>query len=89
MGEVVGLVRDGLACYRLTRLVTTDRITEPLRDRIDPGSTAGYFVRCDWCSGMWVAAGVVAARTLAPRVWAPIATALAFSAVTGIIAENT
>jgi hypothetical protein len=32
--EPILLVLDGLACYRLTRLVVADTITAPLRDRL-------------------------------------------------------
>lgn len=38
---------------------------------------------CGWCTGVWMGAGVVAARTLAPRAWRPVATALAMAAVAG------
>jgi hypothetical protein len=85
---MIPLLTDALACYRLTRLLTTDRVAEPLRARVDSSSTAGYLIRCDWCMSVWCGGAVVAARHLAPRVWAPVATALAFSAVTGLIAEN-
>lgn len=45
-------------------------------------------VTCPHCFGFWVACGVVVARRVAPRLWDPIAHALAFSAVTGIVSEN-
>lgn len=76
-------VVDALACYRLTRLVTTDRITAPLRDRVP-----FEVITCDWCIGQWVAFGVVAARKVAPKLWGPVALALAYSAVAGIVSEN-
>lgn len=37
-------------------------------------------VTCRWCAGMWIAAGVVVARTAAPRAWTPVARGLALSA---------
>lgn len=46
-------------------------------------------MRCDWCVSMWIGFGVMAARRLAPDVWQPVATALAFSTVAGLIAERT
>lgn len=79
---------DALAAYRVTRLVTRDRITAPVRDRFDPEGVVGELIRCSWCTGVWVAAGVVAARRVAPRVWAPAAEALAVAAVVGLIADN-
>lgn len=44
-------------------------------------------LRCPWCLSVWVGAGVVAARALCPRVWDPIARALAASEVTGLIEQ--
>ena len=81
------LVVDALAAYRLTRLVTEDRITAPLRDRV-PAGWASELVGCSWCVGVWAAAGVVAARRLAPRAWTPVAEVLAVAAVVGITAET-
>ena len=34
-------------------------------------------ITCRWCAGVWIAAGVVGARSLAPRAWTPVARALA------------
>lgn len=86
---MIDLVTDALAVFRLTRALTTDRIGQPVRDRADKlGELPGYYVRCDWCSSAAVAFGVVAARTICPRVWRPVAQALAFSAVAGLIAEH-
>lgn len=94
------LAVDALATYRLTRLIVQDDITAPLRERVrhaamrsvdSPGIAAkvNTLLSCPWCVGMWVSFGVVAARRLAPAAWTPVAAALAFSAVTGVIAENT
>jgi hypothetical protein len=46
-----------------------------------------YLLSCDWCSSVWVAALVVAARALVPGVWDPIARILAASQVTGMAAR--
>lgn len=53
----------------------------------DPPKLA-YLVTCPWCSGAYVAAAVVVARRLVPRLWSPVAEALALSAAAGLIAEN-
>lgn len=53
----------------------------------DPPKLA-VLVSCPWCSGMWIAIGVVALRRLVPRWWAPLAKALALSAAAGLTAEN-
>lgn len=45
-----------LASYRLTRLVTADRITQPVRDFVEVRSQwLGYLVTCDWCLSVWLA----------------------------------
>lgn len=102
------LLIDALAAYRLTRLVTADSITEPLRaaviastyaEGLDEGETwdevvmndprpprLAELVTCRWCAGVWVSFGVVAARRFAPRLWDPIARALAMSAGAALIA---
>lgn len=44
------------ATYRLTRLVTADRITEPLRAWVEArGPRVGYLITCDWCLSVWLA----------------------------------
>jgi len=82
------LVIVGLATYRLTRLVTADRIMDWLRAWVESRSAwAGYLVTCDWCLSIWLAP---------PLVWAMVVhgdnrvvfvglVALAASAVTGIL----
>jgi len=40
-------------------------------------------VTCPWCSSFWIAAGVIAARRVAPRQWDRLARALALSHVAG------
>jgi len=43
-------------------------------------------VTCRWCAGIWIAAGVGVARTVAPRTWAPVGRALALSAAAVLLA---
>lgn len=60
------LITTALATYRLTRLITEDVITEPLRDAIfdrfgDPSTdaaryTLSYAVTCPHCAGLYSAA---------------------------------
>lgn len=83
------LAVDGLAVYRLTRLLTEDYIADPVRVAARKRSTTlADFVTCPWCVSMWFALGTVAARTVAPRAWGGLARALAFSAAAGLIAER-
>lgn len=66
-----------LAVARLTRLVTTDDITEPWRARVmthQPLGSPTWFARmivCNWCVGIWVAlvAAVVARLTGLVTTW--------------------
>lgn len=43
---------------------------------------------CSWCTSIYVGLGVVLARRVAPRLWNPMATALAMSEVAGILATH-
>lgn len=98
MTDPVLLVVYALAVARVTGLITTDTITEGIRDGLigwldDRPKTLGSFVAtlitCPWCSGMWVASAA------SPLVWfwgdLPAlvipALALAFSQATGMISE--
>lgn len=84
---------DAAACFRLTKLAVDDLITKPARDKLldrwPPEQTKiGTLLTCPWCFSVWVAAGIVAVRRLAPRVWTPVADLLAMSAITGLIFEK-
>lgn len=77
------------ATLRLTRLITEDTITGPLRaavlSRWGPQSKAYEWVRCPWCIGLWIAYAVAAAVLagelitghrlvlLPPWLWVPLA----------------
>lgn len=87
-----------LAAARITGLITTDTITDRIRDgivrRLDSRpATLGVFVaeliQCSWCSGVWVSA------VIAPLAWwwgdhpallVP-ALALAMAQVVGMISD--
>ena len=46
--------------FRLTRLITEDTITQPLRDwSAQINDWLGKLLDCGWCSGVWIAAGLV------------------------------
>lgn len=73
---------DALAAHRLTRLAVEDVITEPIREKVfekyPPHSRSlSYALTCSHCAGMWVGAGIVAARLVAPRAWRVAAVGLA------------
>lgn len=101
MTNAVALTVNGLAAYRLTRLLTRDSlpplplVRQHVLDKLDEIQNAkgaaqehplAELVHCPWCVGFWVSVGVVGAATFAPRAWRPLATALAFSAVVANIA---
>jgi len=52
-----------LAAARITRLVTRDTITQPLRlwliNRAGVDTRLAELIQCDWCSGVWVSSAVI------------------------------
>lgn len=94
------LVVDALATLRLTRLVVSDTVAEPIRHRVlswaetpRDGAMAhprvAELLGCSWCTSIWTAAAVVFARRAMPRAWAPVAELLACSAVAAMWATLT
>jgi len=84
------LVRTGLATYRLTRLITRDTITAPIREKVWKNhpphqSKIGYVLTCDWCSSIYAASVLEISRIIAPRLTARVETVLALSAVAGLL----
>lgn len=84
------LVLAALACYRLTRLVTADKITERFRDWANARRRdwPGYLSGCDWCLSIWLAPLPAVAVVVWPDNRAILAAlvALSLSAITGLIA---
>jgi Protein of unknown function (DUF1360) len=72
--SATALLTDALASYRLTRLITTDRLTLPLRQRIITAAredaekeddhpspllrSAAYLVTCDYCVSIYTSAAL-------------------------------
>ncbi len=86
--SVLSLILGFLACYRLTRLVTADQITLPIRTWVlDRSTWAGYLVTCDWCLSIWVAPWVASAVLFhSERAVVQVGlVALSASAVTGLL----
>jgi len=91
--SLVSLAISGLATYRATRLVTTDQITAPIRDRVwekHPPHTSkiGYLFTCDWCTSIYVASALEISRIIAPRLTSSAETVLALSAVAGLLSAH-
>jgi hypothetical protein len=83
------LATYALATYRLTRLITRDTITAPLRDRIynhlpPEESHLGYLFTCEWCMSIWTASLLFTSSIITP-VTDAVATVLALSAVAGLL----
>jgi hypothetical protein len=113
------LLVDALAVHRLTRLVTEDVITRPLRARIirwaydrrpygilvsevdrshaywdarprgdDEAPKLAALLTCPWCVSVYVAAGALAVRQLAPGLWRAASYGLALSSSAALIANH-
>lgn len=87
------LLVDGLATYRLARLVTQDTILHRPRQWVTnrwpprPGRLSELTV-CPWCCSSWLGAGVLAATRYVPSVWWWVGIPLALSAVAGYLSER-
>lgn len=83
-----------LATYRATRLLVVDEFPpiaatrDWITDKAGPYSSIAYLVHCPWCTGMYVAAGLVAGTDLLTdwSVPVPALLILVASGVTGLIA---
>lgn len=85
------LVLDALAVFRLTHLITDDRIpVGPLRDWVQrrrPDSLLAEWFTCPWCCSPYVAAAVLVTHGVFPGWWPYVAAVLAFSAVAGLLSS--
>lgn len=85
------ILLDILAVVRLTKLINTDVITEPLRDLVwskyPPNTKIGYLFTCPWCMSIWAGLSITLLRRYLPSVADVVSTTLAASQVTGTLAE--
>lgn len=94
MDTITLLLLGALATARLTRLVTTDRITQAPRHwairKLPEHSLAAYLLVCDWCVSVYAGAAVAAAGVFHGDWSWPvgIGAALAFSYVAGWLASR-
>jgi|LakMenE01Jun11ns_1017448.scaffolds.fasta_scaffold8773101_1 hypothetical protein len=87
---VLDLAILSLAAYRIVRLITTDYIFNPIRERIwrwskPDGVGIGYLITCEWCMGLWVASGLVGMYTIASETTVVVSCVFAISAVVGLL----
>lgn len=90
--ELYELVILALGVFRLSRLVTTDQIFEPLRNAIwkwkNPSTQIGYLFTCNWCMSIWASSLTLICYTIVPTATLLFCTMLALSAVAGIISTK-
>lgn len=92
--NLITLLVAALVTARLTRLVTTDRITQAPRNallrRLSADGLAAYLLVCDWCVSVYTGGAVAAAGALAGlwSWWWALPLALAFSYVAGFLASE-
>lgn len=83
-----------LATFRLTKLVNEDKLTEGPREAVyahfgDPSvSKLSYLISCPWCVSIYAGLALSLGDTLLPRTTRVLARGLAFSAITGLLAER-
>ena len=86
MGDPVNVLLDGVAVYRAARLVTTDTIGDRPREWVVArGGMLADGVECDWCVGLWLAAGATVWGRVAPRSWRVVRDVLVVGAVCGVV----
>lgn len=83
------LVVSTAASRRLTRLVTKDEITRPLRehDFFDNHEKLRYLVNCPMCVSVYTAAFTAVSSTLFPKATKVLLYALAMSEVQSTLTE--
>jgi hypothetical protein len=90
--EPLTFVILALAAFRVTRVITTDVVFEPVRERIwkkFPSSKGfGYLITCDWCTGFYVSIAFVLAYLLVPVIVYVVSLVLSISAIIGLLANR-
>lgn len=88
------LLVDGLATFRLVKLVRDDRITQAFRDAVESrfgspeSSKVAYLMDCPWCLSVYFGVGLTLLRRRWPRATAVLSRTLALSAMTGLAAQH-
>lgn len=89
--DALTLIAAALATARITRLITSDTITEPLRVRIirrlNAEGKLAYLIVCDWCASVYVGAAVSASWWVwgDTKAWLAVVLALSFSYAAGFL----
>lgn len=64
----------------------TDAWWDAMPEADEDAPKLAAFVRCRWCTGLWISVVVVAGRRYAPRAWEPLARVLAGSTAAALLA---
>ena len=94
MNDIWHFVLLALAGARVARLVTTDHITEPLRDMAwrrfgGPGESGfGYLLTCNWCVTIYASSLSIFMYKIAETPTIIACTVLALSMVSSVIANR-
>jgi len=92
MPDALTLLLLALGAFRVTLMITTDVVLQPLRDKIwskwPPDTYFGYLFTCNWCAGTWVAGGFTILWFIAPDFLVMVSLFLAISAVIGLMSGN-
>jgi hypothetical protein len=64
-----------------------DPTAQEVVESLDDPPRLATLITCRWCAGIWIAAGVTAARLVAPRAWDVAARGLALSASAVLLAR--
>lgn len=92
--RLAGLIVDGLASYRLVKLVRDDRITEPAREAVQyragppDESSVAYLMACPWCLSVYFGAALTLGRLRWPRATDAVARTFALSALVGFATQR-
>lgn len=92
--DTITLAVAALVTARITRLITTDRITQAPRGwilaRLDSEGLAAYLIVCDWCASFYAGLAVAGAGAWAGlwSWWWTVPLGLAFSYVAGWLARG-
>jgi hypothetical protein len=88
------LLVDGLATYRLVKLVRDDRVTEPAREAVfarqgpPDRSKVSYLLSCPWCLSIYLGGLVTLGRRRWPLATSIMARSMALSALAGLANEH-
>lgn len=87
--NLLWIVIDIIAVYRLTKLAIDDEILYEVREKVwekypPESSKIGYLFTCPWCMSFWMGVGIFALRRISPETANYVSSVLASSAATGI-----